>query len=108
MKDAKIATTYIQFTKLVSVIPAILSRQLWRKKVFYRALIYLIFRITSIVGGTIFCLTSLLEFPSMSLVFSLNLIIIVFAWRSYRPNSLKFCILAMCVSILIFEFETFL
>ena len=108
MKEAKITTAYIQFTKLVSVIPAILSRQLWRKKVFYRALIYLIFRITSVVGGTIFCLTSLLGFPSTSLVFFLNLIIIIFAWRGYRPNSLKFFILAMFVSILIIELKTFL
>ena len=108
MKEAKISIAYIQFSKFVSVIPTILSRQLWTKKVFYRALIYLIFRVISVIGATFFCLINLQNFPSTSLIFSLNLIIIIFVWRSYRPSTSKFLILALFVSILILEFGTLL
>ena len=107
MKDLKISSAYIQFSKWVSVIPAILSSYLWTRKVFYRALIYLIFRITSILGSILFCLISLREFPSSYPTIFLNSMITVFAWRNNRPSTLKFSILFLLVSFIILEFVKF-
>ena len=103
MKEPKSINAFIQYSKLLSLIPAFLSRELWTKKVFYRALIYLIFRILCILGGILSCLAILLGFQSRFLLFVPNLLMILFAWRSHRPDKFKFLVLLLFVGFLILE-----
>ena len=103
IKKLEITFIYIEFSKLLSLVLAILSPHLWSKKGYYRGLVYLVMRILVFASSILICIFYLINHLITLPTIFLNAIIAVIAFRNSGPSKSGFLILLLFVFVLALE-----